>query len=57
MVSIFSGAVLANFLLGEPIMGAFKNSNQLIVATAVWYDKTLPSKTNSNAQITRSAGI
>ncbi|KAI1290097.1 Trimeric intracellular cation channel type A [Halotydeus destructor] len=37
MVSIFSGAILANFLLGEPIMGAFKNSDQLLVATAVWY--------------------
>ncbi|RWS27278.1 trimeric intracellular cation channel type A-like protein [Leptotrombidium deliense] len=37
MVSIFSGAILANLLLGEPILGAFKNSNQLLLATAVWY--------------------
>jgi hypothetical protein len=37
MVSIFAGNILASFLLAEPILGAFKNSNQLLLATAVWY--------------------
>jgi hypothetical protein len=37
MVSIFAGNILASFLLAEPILGAFKNSNQFLLATAVWY--------------------
>lgn len=37
MCSIFSGSILAAFLLGEPIMGAFKNSNEVLLATTVWY--------------------
>lgn len=37
MFSIFAGGLLANFLLGEPVLGAVKNSNQILLATAVWY--------------------
>ncbi|CAG2115596.1 unnamed protein product [Medioppia subpectinata] len=37
MVSIFAGNILSSFLLAEPILGAFKNTNQLLLATAVWY--------------------
>ena len=37
MCSIFSGGILSNFLLGEPILGVFKNSNSLMLATVVWY--------------------
>lgn len=37
MVSIFAGAMLASFLLGEPILAALKNQNSLLMATAVWY--------------------
>lgn len=37
MFSIFSGTILANFLLNEPIVGAFKNTQQVLLATAVWY--------------------
>lgn len=37
MFSIFSGSILANFLLNEPIVGAFKDTQQVLLATAVWY--------------------
>jgi len=37
MMSIFAGSIIANFLLGEPALTPFKNNNQLILASAVWY--------------------
>lgn len=37
MVSIFAGGMIANLLLGEPVLGAIKNNPSLIVATIVWY--------------------
>ncbi|XP_015795846.1 trimeric intracellular cation channel type 1B.1 [Tetranychus urticae] len=37
MVNIYASVILANFLLGEPIIGAFKNPNQIILSTVVWY--------------------
>lgn len=37
MFSAFSGTILANFLLNEPIVGAFKNTQQVLLTTAVWY--------------------
>ncbi|GIY44349.1 trimeric intracellular cation channel type 1B.1 [Caerostris darwini] len=37
MLSIYGGAMLANFLLGEPILSSFKNQNSLLLATAAWY--------------------
>ncbi|CAG0919355.1 unnamed protein product [Notodromas monacha] len=37
MISIFSGSLLTAFLLGEPLLSVFKTSDQLYVATAVWY--------------------
>jgi len=37
MCSIFAGGFLAAFLLGEPILGAVKNTNQIVLAPAVWY--------------------
>ncbi|XP_022256127.1 trimeric intracellular cation channel type 1B.1-like [Limulus polyphemus] len=37
MLSIFAGTILCNFLLGEPALLAFKNSNSLLLATGVWY--------------------
>ena len=37
ILSIFAGSLLANLLLGEPVLGVFKNSNQLMIATLVWY--------------------
>lgn len=37
MCSIFSGQILAAFLLGEPILGAFKNSSDVLLASLVWY--------------------
>jgi hypothetical protein len=37
MFSTFSGTILANFLLNEPIVGAFKNTQQVLLASAVWY--------------------
>ncbi|XP_015782535.1 trimeric intracellular cation channel type 1B.1 [Tetranychus urticae] len=37
MVNIFASPILANFLLGEPILSAFKSSNQVMLATIVWY--------------------
>lgn len=37
MLVIFSGGMVANGLLGEPILAPLKNSPQLYVATVVWY--------------------
>lgn len=37
MFSAFAGNFLACFLLGEPIIGALKSTNHILVATAVWY--------------------
>jgi len=37
MISIFSGQMLACFVLGEPILAAFKNNNSLLIATGAWY--------------------
>lgn len=37
MFSIFAGSILANFLLNEPIVGAFKDTQQVLFASAVWY--------------------
>ena len=37
MFSTFSGTILTNFLLSEPIVGAFKDTQQVLLATAVWY--------------------
>lgn len=37
MLSSFAGGILAAFLLGEPIVSAFKSTNQIVLATAVWY--------------------
>ncbi|CAG0888550.1 unnamed protein product [Cyprideis torosa] len=37
MLQIFAGGIIASALLGEPMLGPFKNSGQLMIATAVWY--------------------
>src|SRR5687768_10505291 len=37
MVSIFSGTILATFLLGEPLLEPLKNTESLILATIIWY--------------------
>lgn len=37
MLVIFAGGMVANGLLGEPILAPLKNSPQLYVATVVWY--------------------
>lgn len=37
MLMIFAGGMVANGLLGEPILAPLKNSPQLYVATLVWY--------------------
>lgn len=37
MCSIFSGQLLAGFLLGEPVLSAFKNTHDVVLATIVWY--------------------
>lgn len=37
MIYIFAGSMLANGLLGEPVLTPLKNNNQLFLATCVWY--------------------
>ncbi|UYV66687.1 TMEM38B [Cordylochernes scorpioides] len=37
MLSVFGGVLLANFLLGEPILAPLRNNNQILIATAAWY--------------------
>jgi hypothetical protein len=36
MMYIFAGSILANGLLGEPVLTPLKNNNQLLLATCVW---------------------
>lgn len=36
MTVIFAGSILANLLMGEPVLSPFKNNNALLLATAVW---------------------
>lgn len=37
MLVIFAGGMVANGLLGEPILAPLKNTPQLFVATVLWY--------------------
>ncbi|XP_038056301.1 trimeric intracellular cation channel type A-like [Patiria miniata] len=37
MLSSFAGGILANFLLGQPILAAFSNHINIGIATIVWY--------------------
>lgn len=37
MLCVFSGGMVANGLLGEPILAPLKNTPQLLIATAAWY--------------------
>lgn len=37
MLSCFGGKIIANFLLGQPIMAAFSSTKHIIAATVVWY--------------------
>ena len=37
MISIYGGAMLASFLLGEPVIACLKNTNSLLIATGAWY--------------------
>jgi len=37
MLVIFAGGILANLLLGEPVLAPLKNNNQLLLSTVVWY--------------------
>lgn len=37
MVSIFAGGLLANAILGEPVMGVFKTNQQILLSTLIWY--------------------
>uniref|UniRef100_A0A1L8DDN2 Putative tric channel n=2 Tax=Nyssomyia neivai TaxID=330878 RepID=A0A1L8DDN2_9DIPT len=37
MLVIFAGGMVANALLGEPILAPLKNTPQLVVGTIVWY--------------------
>jgi TRIC channel. len=36
MLVIFAGGMVAGGLLGEPILAPLKNTQQLVIATAVW---------------------
>lgn len=37
MLVIFSGGLLANLLLGEPVLAPLKANNQIFLSTVVWY--------------------
>lgn len=37
MFSVFAGNILASFLLGEPIVNAFKSTDHIAVASCVWF--------------------
>lgn len=38
MLSCFGGKIVANFLLGQPVIAAFNSTKHIITATIVWYD-------------------
>jgi hypothetical protein len=33
---IFAGGILANLMLGEPVLAPLKANNQLLLSTVVW---------------------
>ncbi|XP_071847337.1 trimeric intracellular cation channel type 1B.1-like [Apostichopus japonicus] len=37
MLSCFGGKIVANFLLGQPVIAAFNSTKHIITATIVWY--------------------
>jgi len=37
MLVIFSGGILANLMLGEPVLAPLKANNQILLSTVVWY--------------------
>lgn len=37
MLTIFAGSLICNPLLGEPVLGALKNQQMVLMATMVWY--------------------
>ncbi|CAL4074028.1 unnamed protein product [Meganyctiphanes norvegica] len=37
MLTIFAGGLICNPLLGEPVLGALKNQQLVVMATIVWY--------------------
>lgn len=37
MMMCFSGGILGNFLLGEPLIAPFRNGRDVLLATAIWY--------------------
>ncbi|KAK3763633.1 hypothetical protein RRG08_057053 [Elysia crispata] len=37
MLICFAGSIIANFLLGEPVITPFKDHQSILTATAVWY--------------------
>lgn len=37
MLMCFAGSILANFLLGEPVIAPFKRQDDVFLATVVWY--------------------
>jgi len=37
MLVIYAGGMLANFFLGEPVLGVFTNNQQLALYSAVWW--------------------
>jgi hypothetical protein len=47
---IFAGGILANLLLGEPVLAPLKANNQLLLSTVVWYSSfsLLPLKINKH---------
>ena len=36
VVGIFAGGILANLMLGEPVLAPLKANNQLLLSTVVW---------------------
>ena len=36
VVVIFAGGILANLMLGEPVLAPLKANNQLLLSTVVW---------------------
>ncbi len=38
MLAVFAGSLFTSFLLGEPVIGVFNSTDQVVLATAVWWE-------------------
>lgn len=54
MLVVFAGGMVANGLLGEPMLAPLKNNQQILVATLAWWENyRVKNELNFVIKITR----